>query len=391
MSYSIRQSIRSRRPTPTSGPEASTVQIDVESMDIDDVSLRVYDCAGQVIMGVRVYWLTPPELLSRDAYHDRAEQCRVSVFFRSAIRDVTYSIRFCPLLHQVAYTGLLQMFLTPRAVTLLVCNTDAFGQRDGYLSDGDQLDEDLDKLQELRVCDWLRSLSFRIPDSDVCVVATKCDLAGGKATDIAERVECAIRQWLKLWSDSEMTAVRIEPGVNLTSCVAAPSPEEAGGSVLAGRKGVGEPMWTCDWLEDMSDEPSPPSLLHRVIYNSKGDLRGAYSVIPRSWNIALTVLDAVQSGRQVKRRSSTNSEFLAPNESSVVNGTYVALCGSTFVDFLWLCRGVPFPFEKSLTNPPSLVTCTGIRWNRCARWYLRRKGHKAARDPPRQRSNGTRV
>ena len=47
---SLRQSMRNRRPTPTTGPKESTVQIDVEemSMDVDGVSLRVYDCAGQV-------------------------------------------------------------------------------------------------------------------------------------------------------------------------------------------------------------------------------------------------------------------------------------------------------------------------------------------------------
>ena len=47
---SLRQSMRNRTPTPTSGPEESTVQIDVEEMkmDVDGVSLRVYDCAGQV-------------------------------------------------------------------------------------------------------------------------------------------------------------------------------------------------------------------------------------------------------------------------------------------------------------------------------------------------------
>lgn len=50
MSYSLRQSIRDRKPTPTSGSEESTVQIDVERMEMDEdgVSLRVYDCAGQV-------------------------------------------------------------------------------------------------------------------------------------------------------------------------------------------------------------------------------------------------------------------------------------------------------------------------------------------------------
>jgi len=55
MLRSLRQSIRTRRPTPTSGSKESTVHIDVEeiAMDVDGVSLRVYDCAGQV----KVSWL----------------------------------------------------------------------------------------------------------------------------------------------------------------------------------------------------------------------------------------------------------------------------------------------------------------------------------------------
>lgn len=81
--------------------------------------------------------------------------------------------------------------------------------------------QDLSKLQELRVCDWLRSLSFRIPDSDVVVVATKCDLADGMATSLAERMERAIRKWLESWRGAQMTTVRVDEGVSLTSCVAA--------------------------------------------------------------------------------------------------------------------------------------------------------------------------
>jgi len=46
--------MRAREPNPTRGSEDSTVQIDVEEMkmDVDGVSLRVYDCAGQV----KVLW-----------------------------------------------------------------------------------------------------------------------------------------------------------------------------------------------------------------------------------------------------------------------------------------------------------------------------------------------
>ena len=199
---------------------------------------------------------------------------------------------------QVAYTGLLQMFLSPRAVSLLVCNTEAFGQRVGDLMDKDTLRQDLAKIQELRVCDWLRSLSFRVPDSDVVVVATKCDLAAGMAVDLAGRMERAIRKWLENWSGSQMTAVRVEDGVSLTSCVTSSSQEQSG---AASEETIylGHSMWACDWHQDNRDEPAP-SLLRRVIYNNKGDLRGAAMVLPRSWNIALEVLDAMGTGRQAQ-------------------------------------------------------------------------------------------
>ena len=168
------------------------------------------------------------------------------------------------------------------------------------MSDKDQLERDLSKLQQLRVCDWLRSLSFRIPDSDVVVVATKCDLTvGGTATNLAERMERAIRRWLERWRGSEMTAVRVEDGVSLTSCAASSAPEEDGDDVLGERKKPDGSLWACDWVEDVRDD-LPPSLLHRAVYNSKGELRGAALVLPRSWNMALEVLEALGSGRQAQ-------------------------------------------------------------------------------------------
>ena len=192
------------------------------------------------------------------------------------------------------------MFLSPRAVSLLVCNIEAFGQGDGCTSDRDQLKRDLNKLQELRVCDWLRSLSFRIPDSDVVVVATKCDLvAGGMAQNLAGRTERAIRRWLESWRGSKMTAVRVEDDVSLTSCAASVASGEEGDDVLGKRKESEGPMWACDWREDVRDD-FPPSMLHRVMYNSNGELRGAAMVLPRSWSMALEVLEALGSGRQAQ-------------------------------------------------------------------------------------------
>lgn len=174
------------------------------------------------------------------------------------------------------------------------------------MADWNPLKEDLCKLQELRVCDWLRSLSFRIPDSDVVVVATKCDRADGMAVEMAGRIERAIQKWLESWSDSGMTAVRVEDGVSLTSCVPS-APLEHDGIALGKRKSPEDSMWACDWRQDTREEPLR-SLLHRVIYNSKDNLRGAALVLPRSWNIALLVLDALGSGRQVRGFSSNEQQ-----------------------------------------------------------------------------------
>ncbi|CAN0097652.1 unnamed protein product [Ectocarpus sp. 12 AP-2014] len=326
---SLRQSLRTGRPTPTSGPQESTVQIDVEEMDVNGVTLRVYDCAGQV-----------------------------------------------------AYTGLLQMFLSPRAVNLLVCDTGAFGPPDAKLRDKEQLNKDLSKLEELRVCDWLRSLSFRVPDSDVVVVATKCDLAAGMAADAAGRIGDAIDVWLESWSGAGMTTVRVEGAVSLSSCLTPASEQDASpvlGSThrqstglavraagrieraiakwLEGWPGAGmttvrakdtvrpsrclspaseqdtspalgntqcreQSTWACDWREGICVE-CQPSLLRRIMYNSKGDLRGASLVLPRSWNIALEVLDALGSGRNPVE--SAKRTILPTGGSNVGKGVFPAI------------------------------------------------------------------
>lgn len=106
-----------------------------------------------------------------------------------------------------------------------MCNAEVFGQGDDSSSDRGQQKQDLAKLQELLVCDWLRSLSFRIP--------TKCDLAaGGMVPNLAERIDCAIRKWLDSWRGSGMTAVHVENGVSLASCVASSAAEGERGAAL---------------------------------------------------------------------------------------------------------------------------------------------------------------
>ncbi|CAM9658573.1 unnamed protein product [Ectocarpus sp. 12 AP-2014] len=238
---SLRQSMKANAATPTGEwKEESTVFADVEPMQLEGSFVRVYDCAGQV-----------------------------------------------------AYTGLLQMFLTPRSVCVLVCNAEAFGQQRGN-DTGGQVKEDCRKLEELRVCDWLRSVSRRVPNNEVILVATKCDLVGGNAEEFGRRIEQASRTWLASWVRDGMQPVRLEPGVCLTSCCASAVGEN-------GEKSTGhnasERGWACDWRDHRDDMP-PPGLVHRLVNKPDGSgLRGTQMVLPRSWDIALIVLEALERGR----------------------------------------------------------------------------------------------
>ncbi|CBJ32718.1 LRR-GTPase of the ROCO family, incomplete sequence [Ectocarpus siliculosus] len=238
---SLRQSMKANKATPTGEwKEESTVFADVEPMELEGSSVRVYDCAGQV-----------------------------------------------------AYTGLLQMFLTPRSVCVLVCNAGEFGQQLG--SDNvDQVEEDCRKLQALRVCDWLRSISRRVPGNDVILVATKCDLVSGNAEETGRRLEHACRMWLSTWVRNGMDPVRLEPHVSLTSCFPIGDGEHGESNTGSDASKQG---WACDWRHVEGDKSSP-SLLYRLVNKpDEGGLRGVQMVLPRSWDIALTVLEALEHGR----------------------------------------------------------------------------------------------
>lgn len=201
---------------------------------------------------------------------------------------------------QVAYTGLLQMFLTPRSVCVLVCNAEEFGKPSN--AGGDQLDRDCRKLEELRVCDWMRSISQRVPENDVILVATKCDRAARNPPEIGRRMEEACKTWLAEWSRQGMRAVRLEHGVCLTSCcVTGEETACCGGFGKQRTKSSGNRFaageWTCDWRDSTDDNP-PPRLLDRLmIKRDGGGPRGAEMVLPRSWNIALNFLEALERGR----------------------------------------------------------------------------------------------
>ncbi|CAM9212614.1 unnamed protein product [Ectocarpus sp. 8 AP-2014] len=238
---SLRQSIKANKATPTGDrKEESTVFAEVEDMELEGSSVRVYDCAGQV-----------------------------------------------------AYTGLLQMFLMPRSVCVLVCNAGEFGQQ--LSSDNiDQVDEDCRQLEALRVCDWLRSISRRVPGNYVILVATKCDLVSGNAEETGRRMEHACRMWLSSWARDGMGPVRLEPHVSLTSCfpIGVGEHGESSAGNHASKQG-----WACDWRDVEGDKPSPPLLYRLVNKPDEGGLRGIQMVLPRSWDIALTFLDSLEHGR----------------------------------------------------------------------------------------------
>ncbi|CAN0208188.1 unnamed protein product, partial [Laminaria digitata] len=88
----------------------------------------------------------------------------------------------------------------------------------------DQIEKDICTLEKLRVCDWLRSISYRVLRGDVILVATKCDLASGNSTGIAQRMDAACRTWLASWADAGGKSIRLEGGVCRTSCFVKATP-----------------------------------------------------------------------------------------------------------------------------------------------------------------------
>lgn len=120
-------------------------------------------------------------------------------------------------------------------------------------------------------------------------------------------MEEACRTWLADWVRSGMQPVGVEDGLGLTSC----SVRVEDGVCCSGFSKLGndssgshvlQGIWECDWRDD-ADEISSPSLRHRLVNKRDGrGLRGAQMVLPRSLDIALTVLEALAHGRCAQRR-----------------------------------------------------------------------------------------
>eukprot|EP00903_Cladosiphon_okamuranus_P022522 g20719.t1 len=87
----------------------------------------------------------------------------------------------------VVYYGFLQLFLTPRAVYLLVWDAAEASEMD-----------DLD-LEELAIAPWLRYLNFRVPDASVTLGGDKWDRVVKAKRHVVKEVEDQSYEWLSSW------------------------------------------------------------------------------------------------------------------------------------------------------------------------------------------------
>lgn len=198
--------------------------------------------------------------------------------------------------------GLLPIFLTKRAVYLVVFKSSKLGPPEEGLSDDEQEEKDLRMLKELDVCRWLQFLSWRVPECSVVMVATMCDLLEANVmAGIPGRVERACQRWLKIMASSgRHIAVKLERGVSLTSCAIPASCWRRLTKSITDRlpeRSRWKRPWPCDrGLSNM--DAHARGLIDRILYRTKtGPHRGMESFLPRAWCIALAFLEALRLRR----------------------------------------------------------------------------------------------
>eukprot|EP00752_Nemacystus_decipiens_P008486 g7583.t1 len=216
---SLRCSITSGKPSKTKERgEESTVHVDVEDSKIDDHRIRIFDCAGQVV-----------------------------------------------------YYGLLQLFLTRRAVYLLVWDAEDANEMVWEA-------ENASNLESLAIAPWLRHLTFRVPDANVVLVGNKWDLVRSRH-NVASEVERQSREWLASWTEKahgrQPHGLLLEDGVSLVSC-APPAPAFGGGR-----------GWPCDM--------NKPGLFRRITHDADGNKRALTMHLPPSYLLALEELEKLAS------------------------------------------------------------------------------------------------
>lgn len=110
---------------------------------------------------------------------------------------------------KVVYYGLLQLFLTPRAVYLLVWDA-------AKASKMDRLD-----LESLAITPWLGYLTFRVPDANVVLVGNKWDRVArvnhAVAADVDHQSHQSLAAWIEEVRGRHPHELSLEDGVSLTS------------------------------------------------------------------------------------------------------------------------------------------------------------------------------
>lgn len=190
------------------------------------------------------------------------------------------------------------MLLTRRAVYVLACDASSFGGRGDDLYPEMQLEVDIDKLNEMGVCQWLQHLSWCVPGCDALLVATKCDLVRAEvARDTADRIEKACRTWLSRLTTPKK--VNIDGGIILTSCEVQEHNKCSGVGVPGVDETTRRGQLADDWKQGTNEGPSV-GLLYRLAHKHEpGSRRGERMVLPRGWNIAVVAVDALREGRYV--------------------------------------------------------------------------------------------
>ncbi|CAB1102577.1 unnamed protein product [Ectocarpus sp. CCAP 1310/34] len=190
-----------------------------------------------------------------------------------------HPIRIFDCAGQAAYYGLLQLFLTPRAVYLLVWDAEKASQMDEL------------NLEDLAIAPWLRQMTFRVPDANVVLVGNKWDLVAEANLHVADDVERKSREWLTAWIESahrhQPPQLSLEAGVSLVSC--APSGRAGWAPSFGGRK-----AWPCD-----KNKPGQPGLFRRIIYNPVDDMRAVTMRLSPVYVLALNLLEELASRSRV--------------------------------------------------------------------------------------------
>lgn len=175
------------------------------------------------------------------------------------------------------------------------------------MSEDEELDADMDKLESLGVLRWFQCLSWRVPECEVVLVGTKCDKQSREdVRELAGRMERACKRWQG--DGGSHFRITVEDGVALTSCW--PPSERtsdstndgvgsAGQGALTNTMGTGgrrREMWPFDW-GTRTDDNTHVSLLRRITHNRAGVPRGVKVTIPLGWDISLAVVEALSVGR----------------------------------------------------------------------------------------------